>query len=502
MLKLLYNINICLSTSFIFASLSIQAQQVFNNNGASVVVASGIDVKVDGGVSNTATGTILNEGDFYLTEDWVQNGGSNYTGEGWMWFEGTTDQRLTGPTSVPKLRVDNGNDVFLDNNVETAWLDLNNNGQLVLGTHNLTIQESGTIIPAVLTGYDATSFVVTNSSGVLKRIAAASGNYAGGQIFPIGKSSYNPVIVSNTGTSDFFSGRVEDQVWSFCTNGNGTREIQDIVDRAWFIDEEVTGGSNASVQVHWATAQELSGFDRTASFVSHCESGGYWDHIGPYTASTINLGLHTQTRTNVTNFSPFAVEDESDKQLPIELLEFTAKRTTAENVALNWTTANEVNNKGFEIQRALGTDIEFETVAWVNGSGTTSVEQKYTSNDPNNFTGTSYYRLKQIDFDGTYTYSAIRAVEGITTSGRGLELFPNPTQNTVYLKLAIEHTTNADIMVYTGQGRLVLHQKARLEVNQPYAINGLKDMPVGTYLFRILLEDGHTYSRLIVKQKD
>ena len=175
----------------------LHAQNIFNNEGTTVVISALTDIDVGGGVSNTNTGVISMQETFYLTGNWNQDIGSSYTGVGRMWFNGGANQRITGAFSVPKIRVDNGLNLFLDNNVTAAVIDLNNNGRLVLGANDLTMAEIAGVTPASINNFDASNFIVTNSSGVLKRTVAPSGIYSGGQIFPVGNSSYNPVVVGN-----------------------------------------------------------------------------------------------------------------------------------------------------------------------------------------------------------------------------------------------------------------------------------------------------------------
>ena len=113
--------------------------------------------------------------------------------------------------------------------------------------------------------------------------------------------------------------------------------------------------------------------------------------------------MHAQTRTGITSFSPFVVEDETDKELAVEYLTFEAERISPDKVVLNWSTVREDNNKGFEVQRALALDVDFETV-WLKGVGNSNTVQFYEYKDLNSYEGTSYYRLKEIDRDGHFLF--------------------------------------------------------------------------------------------------
>ncbi len=89
--------------------------------------------------------------------------------------------------------------------------------------------------------------------------------------------------------------------------------------------------------------------------------------------------------------------------IPVELISFTANASEG-LVELSWITATETNNQGFEVQRSAGGG-EFEAIAFVEGHGTTTETQTYSYSDRNVNVGSYSYRLKQIDFDGTFEYS-------------------------------------------------------------------------------------------------
>jgi len=124
------------------------------------------------------------------------------------------------------------------------------------------------------------------------------------------------------------------------------------------------------------------------------------------------------------NGSTFYVgSDNALSSLPIELINFSALLQPG-GVELNWATASELNNDFFTIER--GTDIEkFEKVKIVNGQGTKGTQTNYSEIDETPLAGTSYYRLKQTDYDGNSSYSVIRKVE--VAAGRPrFTVYPNP----------------------------------------------------------------------------
>ena len=95
--------------------------------------------------------------------------------------------------------------------------------------------------------------------------------------------------------------------------------------------------------------------------------------------------------------------------LPVEMVSFTASQD-GENIILNWSTASELNNLGFEVQRGFRTT-DFVTVGFVNGKGTTTEQQYYSFRDEGLNNGKYYYRLKQVDYEVSYEYSDIVEVD-------------------------------------------------------------------------------------------
>lgn len=96
------------------------------------------------------------------------------------------------------------------------------------------------------------------------------------------------------------------------------------------------------------------------------------------------------------------------------------------DVELRWTTATETNNKGFDIERMISSDV-FEVVGFVPGFGTTTEPKTYSYTDSKLSSGKYSYRLKQIDYDGSFSYSNVLETEVITPSTFSLEQnYPNP----------------------------------------------------------------------------
>lgn len=137
--------------------------------------------------------------------------------------------------------------------------------------------------------------------------------------------------------------------------------------------------------------------------------------------------------------------------IPVELTSFTA---TANNndVVLNWATATEKNNEGFEIQRKNGN--EFTTVGFVKGNGTTTEPQSYSFVDRNLNAGKYSYRLKQIDFDGTSDFSKTVEVEILNPKEFSLsQNFPNPFNPSTKINFSLAIDSKVSLKVFNVLGQ-------------------------------------------------
>lgn len=161
-------------------------------------------------------------------------------------------------------------------------------------------------------------------------------------------------------------------------------------------------------------------------------------------------------RTGLTSFSEFGIGDGSPggSSLPIELLSFTAEATSHQQVRLDWVTAMEIENDYFTVERSAdGKD--FETLETIEGAGNSINTLRYHTYDNLPLDGTSYYRLKQTDFDGTYTYSALRSVsikEALPETT--INVYPNPSNGSFKVEVSGINTATS-IQITDIQGRLV-----------------------------------------------
>ncbi|GEO04508.1 hypothetical protein AAE02nite_21720 [Adhaeribacter aerolatus] len=200
------------------------------------------------------------------------------------------------------------------------------------------------------------------------------------------------------------------------------------------------------------------------------------------------------------SFYPAASQSSMEKNpyaaLPVELLYFTAKRADGQ-VSLLWATATEKDNSGFEIEKSTDGRI-FKKIGQVAGAGNSIQEQKYAFRDREVTRSTVYYRLKQVDFAGSFTYSPVVGINtAATTYQPKLLAYPNPTKGKITLLLESAAAKSYNLEVRDLAGKLVLTEKAVMNGNDGELILNLQTLPAGTYLVTARSESGIAVTRII-----
>ena len=146
---------------------------------------------------------------------------------------------------------------------------------------------------------------------------------------------------------------------------------------------------------------------------------------------------------------------------PVELLFFTGKLVENNIAKLEWETRTELNNDRFELERRLFEEGEYKTIGVVGGAGTSNEKNRYNYADNLSLeaNGLYVYRLKQVDFDGTFDYSSEILIRKNADLTNGIRLFPNPTTNVSTLEFWQDEGLTATIEVYDVQGREMLKEK-------------------------------------------
>ena len=179
--------------------------------------------------------------------------------------------------------------------------------------------------------------------------------------------------------------------------------------------------------------------------------------------------------------------------VPVELSHFKAT-AVEETSVLDWRTASEINNAGYEVQRnTLGSD--WVTIGWVDGNGTKQSASDYAFVDESPLNGVNYYRLRQLDFDGSKSFSGIVSTRFAKTTD--VEVYPNPSQGNFHVDLPEVPTGELLFRVADVNGRLIHQEKI---VDPGFATYDLEldFLPSGTYQLDIVSSLGQATERIVI----
>lgn len=300
----------------------------------------------------------------------------------------------------------------------------------------------------------------------------------GGVFAPLGISA--PSVFTDVFRAEYFRANPVNEV-SGAVDGV---DVFGIIRTGYWDLNRVNGVSAVSITLNWDGNDEAMMDDVDALLVVHYD-GMQWTSAGGTATGAPDVG-GTVVSDPVNSFSFFTIgSNMAMNPLPIELVSFTATPKASE-VLLNWRTATEIDNNYFSVERS-NNGRDFAEIGKVNGAGTSYIALDYALNDSAPLQGWNYYRLKQVDFDGQFTYSPIQAVlMGKSEVALHFTLFPNPAHNELNLKTDRLLQANDRVEIFDYTGRLVQSFSAT-DAGETMNISNLS---AGTYVVRLRTASG------------
>jgi hypothetical protein len=213
---------------------------------------------------------------------------------------------------------------------------------------------------------------------------------------------------------------------------------------------------------------------------------------------TISANTGNGSGNRTITFDDFSYGGDSNAPLPVDFGDFSSARLNSKDVLLKWTTYSEANNTGFEVQRKLKENNDFTTVGFVHSKseqGNSNSKLEYEFTDNNTYSVNSYYRIRQVDFDGKSKYSEVRLVNGVKSKTKSI-IFPNPASGST-ASILFSSNVSKNITITDLAGRQVKMWKA-------YSDQSLKigNLIPGMYLISIQeIKTGEKeLQRLIISQ--
>ena len=217
-----------------------------------------------------------------------------------------------------------------------------------------------------------------------------------------------------------------------------------------------------------------------------------------YSVSSSSGSTFTFANVSITNNDYFTIGtiNAASTPLPIELTAFNVAYESP-IVTTSWQTASELNNDYFTLERA-GKDLVFEEVGRKPGAGTSKVLHSYSMIDQYPYEGTSYYRLKQTDFDGTSTYSDTKYMF-IEETKKQIAVFPNPNEGKqIEIAFGNKRFNLNYISVINQQGRVIETSYAIGSDLQQYSIELQQKLPPGLYIVKVHYNGKDEFVKLLV----
>jgi len=174
--------------------------------------------------------------------------------------------------------------------------------------------------------------------------------------------------------------------------------------------------------------------------------------------------------------------------LPVELTSFTAKQS-ANGTELRWTTATEVNNFGFEIERAylLNDNTTWKKIGFIRGNGTCNSPKSYSFTESISTNAKTLYRLKQLDNNGAFKYSSTIEVGSVILKYDLSQNYPNPFNPSTLITYSIPISSNVIVKVYNVLGKLITTLVNENQEAGIYKVNfDAKSLSNGIYFYKII----------------
>jgi|GEM_PF-1723258 len=231
--------------------------------------------------------------------------------------------------------------------------------------------------------------------------------------------------------------------------------------------------------------------------VAKSDDAGNWLDIGAAGAAGAKVLTGTiNSSANFTKFSIFSLANAKDgsNNLPIELLSFDAKSDN-DLVNITWATTSETNNNYFTIEKSMDAEY-FEMVTIVGGAGNSNILLNYSAKDNEPLPGVSYYRLKQTDFDGKFSFSDIVKVD--FSKSIEVTIYPNPFSTYAVITINDASLNNDYVLrIYNVLGTEVMN---RIVTNQSTTIE-TSILPTGIYSYNVFQNNKNIQSGKLIAQQ-
>ncbi|HEY9167666.1 MAG TPA: T9SS type A sorting domain-containing protein [Candidatus Kryptonia bacterium] len=504
------------------------------------MIYGNVNVNTTGNFS-ISRGSVGNVGNLYywffgdtvsITAAAMQNSDTGYVAyTSWVFKKAGTQYLKFNPTAVSSNRafnvqVDTGSTVELLAPTHIVSKLFLNGGKIVSSSANPLIMGwyTGSVLysgalgaspdTAIVQAGSPTSFVEGPMSYLYNSAAGKSFTY------PIGKgSAYRPVTLSLSQTAATLSTYTAEM---FLGNANTLNSVGSSgLDHVSYVDyyniAESGGGSAftaGAVTLSYGTQGVNDGvWDPTATSVAQGPvSGGSWVDLGPGVVSVGSGSPQTNTVTSTTAFTDLTTDviftlgsltNTSDNPLPVEMTSFTAS-TDQDGVTLHWSMASELNNTGWDVERAAidasGNAGAYAKIGYIKGETNSVSTTNYSFLDKKALYGSYEYRLRQIDVNGDSKLSnTIKVSQLVLPKTIELGSFPNPFNPTATLRFALPKGGRVTLEIYNAIGQLVTTLVDRnMEAGIFETTFDASSLPSGLYMARLKVDNSAMFTKMLL----
>lgn len=359
----------------------------------------------------------------------------------------------------------------------TLSSNLTANGDLIL---NRNLDLNGYTITLGSSGYlNEGSYLVSGTSGTITTTRTLSN---------ISAQNVGGLGATITSSADMGSTTI--------TRGHSTQGSNSSISRYYDITPTTNTGLNATLVFNYNDNEVNANMESYLRLFKSTNSGTNWT---VQSSSTVDTVANTITLTGIDGFSIWTAAS-YDSPMPVELISFTSN-ISGRDIKLIWKTNKETNNKCFEIERKIS-ESDWIKTGYVNGKGTTNEITTYTYNDTKLNTGKYNYRLKQIDYNGNYTYySLTETIEiGIPAKFNLSQNYPNPFNPVTKIDYQLPYDCKIYIKVYDITGREVINAVNNEVQKAGYytiAIDGSR-LPSGVYFYKLTSDKFNAVKKMVV----
>lgn len=478
------------------------------SGGTGGVKTIGRDLLINGGTfaAGSGSGNIIQVNRNMTVAGAATFTGGNTSSSGVKFlFGGSTAQTLTGNLTagraLNRLEINNSSGLTLAGNVTINSELLLTSGTISPGSNTL-LMETGAVANPV--EGRATSFV----NGRLSKVVPTTDGFT----FPIGKGSWwrsgsisNLNVAGDTWYMEYYTGPATAE--SLVNNLTPVAPILTIASgEYWKVGDGAAVGRTARIGLSWGIESEVSATSaqrQSLQVVLWNDALTRWDNYG---GTNFSAG-HTQSRGTFNSSSSISFSEnivtlgstESANPLPVVLTAFSGRNENGFN-KIKWSTASELNNDYFELQRS-GNGETFTTIGILQGKGTTSALSNYLYDDEAPLVGNNYYRLKQVDFNGAFEYSRIILVTNDSEDAVfNISVFPNPLAEGTLLNIRSikDNEYEAQVVVRDMTGRVLTSYSVGSETFSERTVDTGTWSGAGIYIVEMTQGKKRVFRRVVV----